>query len=190
MWYIFGGVASLKGDSCIPRMVCPSLVPTKTQLSPVAPSSCQHATAATPMLVTTSTSRLNQVRVADAPHMIGYFGLAYPCMLRFFLVEWEDKIIFVDPMATKLENASCCWVQRAWQSNKDFLVTYCSHSSPQLQHSFMPMKPDFCSQEWNFVHLWTEPTPQGLREELSFCQKSYPHYNIVIAALSETRIAD
>ena len=75
-----GGVVPLTGEHVVLLgVVRPLWSPPDTQLSPVAPRSCLHATAATPR-ATASTGRQNLVRVADAFITIGDLGLVYLCM--------------------------------------------------------------------------------------------------------------
>ena len=74
------GVVPLTGEHVVLLgVVRPLWSPPDTQLSPVAPRSCLHATAATPR-ATASTGRQNLVRVADAFITIGDLGLVYLCM--------------------------------------------------------------------------------------------------------------
>ena len=75
-----GWVVPLTGEHVVLLgVVRPLWSPPDTQLSPVAPRSCLHATAATPR-ATASTGRQNLVRVADAFITIGDLGLVYLCM--------------------------------------------------------------------------------------------------------------
>ena len=75
-----GGVVPLTGEHVVLLgVVRPLWSPPDTQLSPVAPRSCLHATAATPR-ATASTGRQNLVRVADAFITIGDLGPVYLCM--------------------------------------------------------------------------------------------------------------
>ena len=65
-----GGVVPLTGEHVVLLgVVRPLWSPPDTQLSPVAPRSCLHATAATPR-ATASTGRQNLVRVAEGSRCV------------------------------------------------------------------------------------------------------------------------
>ena len=86
-----GGVVPLTGEHVVLLgVVRPLWSPPDTQLSPVAPRSCLHATAATPR-ATASTGRQNLVRVADAFITIGDLGLVYLCMWRLDLADCAEE---------------------------------------------------------------------------------------------------
>lgn len=75
------------------RAVRPLWSSLSTQLSPVAPSSCLHATAVTPR-ATALTGRLNEVRVADGSQTLGELELAYyTCKDWITVVSAEDTIL-------------------------------------------------------------------------------------------------
>ena len=143
-----GGVVPLTGEHVVLLgVVRPLWSPPDTQLSPVAPRSCLHATAATPR-ATASTGRQNLVRVADAFITIGDLGPVYLCMWRLDLADCAVE-------TTRL-------VQRAGRRTQQSVV---EREQGTVRHKYTaghPLHPNLSPVV--SIYLATGPSQEGTRE--------------------------
>ena len=143
-----GGVVPLTEEHVVLLgVVRPLWSPPDTQLSPVAPRSCLHATAATPR-ATASTGRQNLVRVADAFITIGDLGLLYLCMWRLDLADCAEE-------TTRLVQRAGSRTQQSVVEREQGTVRHKDTAGHSLHLNLSPVVS---------IYLATGPSQKGTRE--------------------------